>query len=63
MPKRIKPNLIGIEINEMEARLICELRKVKFGDMKIYIKNGLPYRIVKIQKSVLLTEPVKKDSS
>ena len=63
MAKQIKSNLIGIEINEMEARLICEIRRVKFGDIKIHIKNGLPYRIVKIQKSILLTEPAKKNSS
>jgi len=61
MPKQIKPNLIGIEITPQEARLIHYIRRMKFGSLNIDVKEGLPFRIVKIETSILLTSEMKKD--
>ena len=60
MPE-IKP-LVSVEICKEEARLIWHIRKVKHGEMTIFVRDGLPYRIIKIEKSVLLSEPMKKES-
>lgn len=57
----IEKNLVKIEITKQEARLIYYIRRLKFGDIKLQVKDGLPYRVIRYEKSILLTNLLKKD--
>lgn len=43
-----------MELTEKEKRLIEEIRKIEFGEMKIVIQNNSPIRIEEIKKSIKL---------
>jgi hypothetical protein len=43
-------------------KLISHILNIRFGDLKLKIKNGKPYQIIEIQKSVLLIKENQKNS-
>lgn len=43
-----------IEYSAKEKRLIDEIRKVKFGQVVIFIQDYTPIRIEKVKESVVL---------
>jgi hypothetical protein len=42
-------------------KLISYVIKIKYGEVKLKIRNGKPYQMVDIQKSILLTKDVDKN--
>jgi len=43
-----------IELSDKELRLIEELRKIKYGELVVFLQDGQPIRIEKAIKSIKL---------
>jgi len=39
--------------------LILHIKKIGFGEFKLKIKDGKPYQLIDVQKSILLSQKVK----
>lgn len=44
----------GIIPTEKELKLICMIRDLGFGEVKIYVADGQPVRVEEVRKSVKL---------
>ena len=45
---------IQVTVNEQEKKLIDLIRKTKYGELKILVKDSLPIRVEEMKKSIKL---------
>jgi len=44
MSQTNKPTITTITVTQAEAKIIDDIRAVKFGKVEVFIQNGKPYR-------------------
>jgi len=54
MKKSLTSNKTSVILNDKEYALIKLLREIKYGQVIIYLENGVPVRIEKIKESMKL---------